>query len=544
MFLFVGSKPLAASGSKRIFQFMMLGMSFVYLFNTITNSIQAKMALTLVFDIPRKSLVRFTTLGLRKHNTSLNMTSVSEFGLIKQGACKIALKNNNVSYSSGTFTLELDENISMAGYYFKTSAYPDDFDPVNWIVEVLDSNGSWLTIGASYWTFEFYRGVLFDWKIPYQTTTERNSEVKVYYAKESLRIADCIISANYVFCYIRIFYCGITRSLDGIRTISIISLSAHVIILAIFVSLSVAANDYFQACVTSMYCLQPAVFVVGIVLFERHVLMVIYCYLSSVVLSSIGVNWLRGTPLYTPAESPSGIFRTGVLPGLLGLALVIHTLRQRVLWRARYLITQDQRQYDIIWDRLMSDADSATDVCDLKQLADGIAAGCKGLIPQHLTIRNIPENHSNSLSGFQVILESYGQQNTTSCGDDVQDRLPVTSLDQIFCQASVLHPILLDKIREWAMQSDGLFPLRCASGLSPIYVCYSKAIRRPTTLERIAWAKIKSVDRAIEKVVRSYSQVILAQAAATCPFKTLTIVFFRMSRFWLICVGSRSLLKV
>ena len=85
---------------------------------------------------------------------------------------------------------------------------------------------------------------------------------------------------------------------------------------------------------------------------------------------------------------------------------------------------------------------------------------------------------------------------------DLQRSL-LTSLDQLFVQAACLEPILLLKVREWALSSGGCFPCR----LSPVCVTY---VRWPgegaEAPGEFKWCALKSAQRAIEKVIRSYGQ--------------------------------------
>jgi hypothetical protein len=78
---------------------------------------------------------------------------------------------------------------------------------------------------------------------------------------------------------------------------------------------------------------------------------------------------------------------------------------------------------------------------------------------------------------------------------------PVDSLDQLFVQASCVHPILLQKVKSWAKESGGCFPSKGGAGFvkfSEIPEQFSFGVR---------WAKLKSISRAIEKVYRIYNKV-------------------------------------
>ena len=80
----------------------------------------------------------------------------------------------------------------------------------------------------------------------------------------------------------------------------------------------------------------------------------------------------------------------------------------------------------------------------------------------------------------------------------------LTCLPLAWLKAWCLDPILLIKTKAWAAASGGCFPVCDGGG----YVRYNPELQDDEP--RIQWAKIKSVDRAVEKAVRVYCEVSLA----------------------------------
>jgi hypothetical protein len=507
-------------------------MFVIYSFTATTNCVQAVMATYWLHDLPPKTLVRFTPLGSHSYSEPAEPATsacIAKFGLLGQGGCKLALGSGS-SYSSsrGDVTLKLGGAVQLAGYYFVTLQGSEQI-PVLWKVEAQESNmSSWQTIGASSWSFGFYNGLVFDSKVQYPTPIERNSYVEVYYPLDSALAltADCIISANYAHTYLWMFLCGLLRQLESIRKVAVASLFFHIGILAILSGIQLARKEYFQAQLTWVYCLQPVVFGFGILLLERQMLIVIYSYLFTVVISSIGVNALRGSPLYTPAESPNGLFRTGVLPGLLGLVIVIQILRQKVIQRARSVVLEDRAKYSEIWDQFCSDAKNTQALVHVKDLVDEITLNCQGFAARQM---NICSSRSGEGLGGGLLWESVLNVSELQPDSSATARATVTagpptdSLDQIFYQATVLQPMLIGKVQHWALLNKGMFPVHLSPGTAPVFVSYAECVRQPRIFERIAWAKIKSVERAVEKAVRSYSQVIVEMLYVTLQIRNLEI---------------------
>jgi hypothetical protein len=108
------------------------------------------------------------------------------------------------------------------------------------------------------------------------------------------------------------------------------------------------------------------------------------------------------------------------------------------------------------------------------------------------------------------------------------------SLDQLYVQAMCLEPILLRKVRIWAAASKGCFPSKPVSdhfgGIQ--YVQYSDIENTEGSSVEIKWGKLKSADRAIEKIIRSYGHEVsrlVDVCRQTIVFETLQDVFICLS---------------
>lgn len=86
----------------------------------------------------------------------------------------------------------------------------------------------------------------------------------------------------------------------------------------------------------------------------------------------------------------------------------------------------------------------------------------------------------------------------------INEQSPVTSLDQLFAQTYALGPILLAKVKAWARPA-GLFPVRQldSNPRRPEFVRWHE-VEGTEQEGRVKWGRIKSEERAIEKLLRSY----------------------------------------
>jgi len=80
------------------------------------------------------------------------------------------------------------------------------------------------------------------------------------------------------------------------------------------------------------------------------------------------------------------------------------------------------------------------------------------------------------------------------------EREAVESLDQLYLQAATILPIFLEHVKTWGQQSNGIFPTHIAN----VYIPAADMCDADQALQ-IKWAPMKCVERAVEKVSRSYS---------------------------------------
>jgi hypothetical protein len=146
-----------------------------------------------------------------------------------------------------------------------------------------------------------------------------------------------------------------------------------------------------------------------------------------------------------------------------------------------------------------------------------------------------------------VSASSISQADLLDCGvEGVLDQLrPVDSLDQLYCQSVALNPILISKVQSWAEYSGGCFCSLSKSTVERVDLglmenggsasengcCDSE--REVNALPagfvrwkdvwkleqrvggQVQWAKVKSVQRSIEKSQRSYGKVCTEELVNT-----------------------------
>lgn len=216
--------------------------------------------------------------------------------------------------------------------------------------------------------------------------------------------------------------------------------------------------------------------------------------------TGISALWASRGEGFPDSDLSTNLAMTRVVAGAMELCWMagICELRRRMMGQSTKLIREDKQRYDEIWQAILQEQRAAID--RLVIVADRIEGECPG-IAQHVT----------------------------PCGT------PATSLDLIFSQATYLDGLLRAKVQQWALASNGCFlslppkdgglfrrpssissrgSLDESGGLGKTtwkasefetgsFVVWKEVYGTPEE-RQVRWCAIKSANRAIEKVHRSY----------------------------------------
>jgi hypothetical protein len=231
-------------------------------------------------------------------------------------------------------------------------------------------------------------------------------------------------------------------------------------------------------------------------------------------------------------------------------------------------VLADQARYDNAWCAILADPVENAAVVSLGQYALERQAACKTLplqlnrtyiapvAPVAIDSSADSEGETSHQQGRLVsalvnvtfAVQSLGNfSRCTSnpglldCGVDgiLDPNSPVYSIDQLFFQAITLSPILITKVQGWAAVSDGYFSSAATDAVGGSKNCRADNSNRGTdanhsnydsvedgdcyagfvrwldvvdkelhTGGQVHWAKVKSVQRSIEKSTRSYGKVL------------------------------------
>ena len=194
-------------------------------------------------------------------------------------------------------------------------------------------------------------------------------------------------------------------------------------------------------------------------------------------------------------------------------AAIFYWLRWRVVRRARQLVLQDRRRYDSFWAEVLQS--QGADCLDLRAKAQALIACLPAATPQQMTrSQNISRASPfrRLIHPKEPVLAGEGGLNVSSWWNRHVFRLqaravlyPLFSLDQLFVQAVCAFPLLLRKVQQWAAASCGLFPCqRLKDDNCVTFAKFAEQNRFCDFREGFKWCRLKSVPRAVEKVIRAY----------------------------------------
>jgi len=217
--------------------------------------------------------------------------------------------------------------------------------------------------------------------------------------------------------------------------------------------------------------------------------------ISNLVLWSIICTWFWHRPFY--AIQPNGIL-------MMTLGLMIRLNRAVTMRRCARLVKNDQKRYDKVWDSLMQDEDAIMGVTHLQKVVRMIGLDDTNYCRQHNRLR------ADSLApSICEKVKSEVNTGTTPLHPLFQDLgihfLPlrpdfyskVNSFNQLYTASVIANLLLLERVKVWAHQSDGMFKLFAEDSQQSRFVKWRDAKKDEALLRKLAFPSMKRHSRAV-----------------------------------------------
>ena len=237
---------------------------------------------------------------------------------------------------------------------------------------------------------------------------------------------------------------------------------------------------------------------------------------------------IGGVPLYHFKIFSSARDGLPLFPMAIWTMMVVTKLSRIIGMRqARKLVSEDMKTYDELWKQeVEKDADHAT----LNHLARVVQMlGLDDLDPRRDVSKNSLHQIGRKFLVLDVALAPKTKRTNIAprltrekcLGDDVIFELlncmgvpysldknnVVRSCDQLYVQAMLVHNTMRDKIKEWALQSQGYVAI-LPDPLSPVgnqFIKWVDAQNDPEMIRRVKWPLLKKSARVMEKLRRVYN---------------------------------------
>eukprot|EP00960_Hanusia_phi_P024030 709047-Hanusia_phi.AAC.1 len=208
-------------------------------------------------------------------------------------------------------------------------------------------------------------------------------------------------------------------------------------------------------------------------------------------------------------QKPIGVDNMGYSNFVLMTAWLYFVVGRRVhLLKASRNMKAELVKYHELWTSLSSSDDGVRSLHRIMELASQVEE------PGRVFQGRMQEIHGlhTETSGLLEWVITGGQQRASvssipsKCTWLLSKQPLVTSLDQLYAQAVFLHPIFLKKVQGLAAACRGMFHISLQDQEHPVeYILWEDAMEKKELVHKVRWASIKKLDRAVEKLVRSYN---------------------------------------
>ena len=448
--------------------------------------------------------VRFSIRELHDGTNQSGRPEVLTLGLM-QGGCRVALPSlkRNESYSYIDYFATYKYPILADGYFFDIGPSGRDQAILTWTLEIsTDKGSSWTAIGASTWSITADGNVILYPNLPFiyrpapdQTNRPLNVEV-------DLRIDFSWVAIHVLLSAVNAFFlmsCAIVGLRGNSEKFDLTFKSWVVAIVSVWVFGASCCDTVFMWREARLLWIQAAGRIIALTLVLMHgsllLLAMVFPALSDILASFFSYVYCYHGTWHHFAKS---VLMSGIGFASLLFAFTMFFNRRRAIVRAQAIVLDDMRKYDRLWVQIAGEPE-LTALSDMVNRIKRISH--ISVIPrQYQSNRQCSAEMKWSLS--RIFKSSVLFRSSRGIFGAAPTLVPVNSLDQLFVQANLLQPIMRLKVKDWASRSNGFFSSCRDNG----FVSFCPESDNHC---EIKWAKVKTVSRAIEKVVRVYNQVAL-----------------------------------
>mmetsp|Transcript_5675 Transcript_5675/g.18258 ORF Transcript_5675/g.18258 Transcript_5675/m.18258 type:complete len:615 (-) Transcript_5675:920-2764(-) len=488
------SQPLGVASSRWSFQICMMVLAAYFVFR-VSQSISG-LSLGGAFD-PMPTDIRLRPVGLRDPTLTLSAANAFEFGLAR-GGCILPHAGGLHVLARGNGThpavVSLPFPVNADGYYLVIPTGPPEADVVQWMVESCTRSAGaecgWKPAGASGW-----RGVgdsaVYTSRVAYDVPLDRGKAVLIDQRVTWPVLVDIMVSMSGMACCMAVPVFGRLR-MQQLVVISFLSAFYMDGVLCTVRTIGYAVSgNLFDPQVDAVDILANFILAGVVTWRERDTLTVFPVVGANAALKLI--YWSQNMTFFGALII--------MMPMIIALSILagIVVARIRALRSARRLVLPDQGRYDDAWARLLSEpaelqaAQALVDQVRGLQLASACPPRQFNRVKERRRAGSlgseadaelgVMDAHCPSWSScFKSVLPpqlgSWDEAFHSGIPGTIDERRPVRDLDQLFVQATAVHPLLIRKVQAWADASGGFFPSK-AGAVSILVSPREQVVRNP-----------------------------------------------------------------
>jgi len=403
-------------------------------------------------------------------------------------------------------TLRFKNPIDLDGWFLKTSMESTELDPVRFRVEASLDGQNWWQIGSSFWEYTF-SGIVYIDTEKYPTPMERGRVIRFSRTPSiPTMVASCLHDLKWsVILIITTFMAHFLGENYGKAAfVGGALLNAAIIGTA---CICFHGSDESPGSTTMLFLMWATSMdlIVGLTTWfqERYFVYCILAYGFDTLMLGV-IDFQSGSWHHMFWHAFDGL----MIMGIAIHAIVGHHCNRK---RAAEMLLPDMEDYELIWSSVIKDEKGMHWLNELASITKDIGTRISGVARQYK--RKRPDSAhvccQTCLSGIIECRKCPCNLRTAALPGKpgtVDRKAPASSLDQLFYQTVALQPILLRKVQDWALASDGSFPVvgKETNPGRPEFVKWSHIKQDPSLARAVKWASVKTEERAIEKLARSY----------------------------------------
>jgi hypothetical protein len=469
----LSSNPIAAMASKLVFRaFLAIGaafcagrsfVSFGVLLRRGEFSASALRLTTLrlrgVGRLGDPSAITGNAGGMLNASESAAAIGIQQVGLLWNGCAVTAPAACSGSEATQPWRtaekvgVDYGREVRANGYYYTTATQGTGaLDTVAWIAEVSRKGTAWTAVGASGWRLRFDgRAVLYP-GLSFPTPDTRGSRVEFDlrpgWPWALQHVATFALGA---LCFLSALALALAGQFGSVKWAFVLHYGTAAVLLAVAAAGSSQAGQGPAACALTLLIPEHVLLAAGLAFCERHFISILGLYGTAFFISRAAA-----ARACHEAQWSSELAESALGPGTLALVLALAASlgRRLELWRAHHLVAEDRARYDAAWAKLMLQVDSKRWVPALEAEVARIAMQLSSAIPRQPVSKSLScrlEVRAKSGALVRWLWKNWAGPFIHLAWGGVGR----TSLDQLYCQASCLDPILRVRVRAWAEKSSG-----------------------------------------------------------------------------------------